>query len=89
MSSDLRARSELTPTEKRVARNREKKRRRKTQDTLDRAVIGKPSTGGASNKSVKKQKEEALKSVVKSGRGVTVVGKQSKDLLQKKSKSSK
>lgn len=87
-SSDLRARSELTPAEKRAARNRDKKRRRKTLDTLERAATGKAGSTNT-NKSVKKQKEEALKSVVKSGRGVTVVGKKSKDLVQKKPKSSR
>jgi len=33
---------------------------------------------------VKKQKEVALQSIVKNGKGVTVVGKRNKDILSKK-----
>ena len=36
------------------------------------------------SRSVKKQKEEAMKSVVKSGKGVTVIGKKSQDLKKGK-----
>ena len=39
--------------------------------------------------SIKKQKEAALESVVKSGKGVTVVGKQRKDILGKNKKGAK
>ncbi|KAF9267796.1 Mpp10 protein [Marasmius fiardii PR-910] len=85
-ASDLRARSELTPAEKQALRRKERKARKKNRDALDKSVdkYAKAKKGG----SVKKQKEEALKSVVKSGKGVTVVGKKSKDLTKgKKSKS--
>jgi U3 small nucleolar RNA-associated protein MPP10 len=40
-----------------------------------RDVLGAAATKVAGGKSVKKQKEEALKSVIKTGKGVTVVGK--------------
>ena len=39
--------------------------------------------------SVKKQKEAALKSVVKSGKGVTVIGKKNKDLSKDGGKKAK
>jgi len=78
-SSALRARSELTPAEKRALRAKERKARRKTRDALDKSVD--------KMKSIKKQKDAALKNVVKSGKGVTVVGKKTKDVLKSKSKS--
>ncbi|KAH7931008.1 Mpp10 protein [Leucogyrophana mollusca] len=81
-SSDLRARSELTPTEKRALRTKERKARKKTRDALDKSVDKYAKVRG-----VKKQKEAALKSIVKSGKGVTVVGKRSKDLGKSKGKS--
>jgi U3 small nucleolar RNA-associated protein MPP10 len=76
-SSELRARSELTPEEKRAQHNKHKKSKRKQRDALDSATV--KAANGKNAQSVKKQKEEALKSVVKTGRGVTVVGKKSKD----------
>jgi len=72
-SSDLRARSELTPAEKRALRNKERKFKKKTRAALDKSVDKYARMKGA--RGVKKQKEEALKSVVKSGKGVTVLGK--------------
>jgi U3 small nucleolar RNA-associated protein MPP10 len=83
-SSDMRARSELTPAEKRAVRNKDKKRKRKMRDTLDHAAGSGNSKTPRGAKSVKQQKEEALKSVVKSGRGVTVIGKKSKDVISDK-----
>ncbi|KAH9946645.1 Mpp10 protein [Amylocystis lapponica] len=76
-SSDLRARSELTPTEKRALRNKQKKVKKKARDTLEKSVdkLARSTRAGG----IKKQKEAALKSIVKSGKGVTVVGKKSKD----------
>ena len=44
------------------------------------------NNGSKNIKSVKKQKEEALKSVVKSGKGVTVIGKKSKQSQGEKGK---
>lgn len=83
-SSDPRARSELTPTEKRALRTKERKARKKSRDALDKGVVKFAKTKSIGG--VKKQKEAALKSVVKTGRGVTVVGKKSKDILAKKSR---
>ncbi|KAG0708918.1 Mpp10 protein [Suillus ampliporus] len=77
--SDLRARSELTPAEKRTLRAKERKARRKTRDVLDKSV-----DKYAKIKGVKKQKDAALKNVVKSGKGVTVVGKKTRDVLKSK-----
>ncbi|TFK89783.1 Mpp10 protein [Polyporus arcularius HHB13444] len=77
-SSDLRARSELTPAEKRAMRNKQKKTNKKTRDAIDKSVqkFGRPKGMG----DVKRQKEAALKTLVKSGKGVTVVGKKSKEV---------
>lgn len=79
-TSDPRARSELTPTEKRALRAKERKARRKTRDVLDKSV-----DKYAKMKGIKRQKDAALKTVVKSGKGVTVVGKKSSDVLNNKS----
>ncbi|CAA7266467.1 unnamed protein product [Cyclocybe aegerita] len=72
-SSALQARSELTPAEKRTLRTKERKQKKRQRDTLDRSVdkfAKARSIGG-----VKKQKQAALDSIVKHGKGVTVVGK--------------
>jgi U3 small nucleolar RNA-associated protein MPP10 len=79
-SSDPRARSELTPAEKRSLRAKQRKAKRKTRDALDKSV-----DKYAKMKGIKKQKDAALKNVVKSGKGVTVVGKKTKDVLKSKS----
>ena len=78
-SSSQRARSELTPVEKRALRTRERKARQRQRDALSKSV-GKY----AKTTSVSRQKEAALKSIVKHGKGVTVVGK--KIAKDKKSK---
>jgi U3 small nucleolar RNA-associated protein MPP10 len=80
-SSDTRARSELTPTQKRALRNKEKKAKRKTRDALNTGIDKYAKMKGIGG--MKRQKREALQSVVKSGRGVTVVGKKSKDVPRK------
>jgi U3 small nucleolar RNA-associated protein MPP10 len=84
-SSDVRARSELTPIEKRARRAKERKARKRKQDALSKAVdkhaLVKTGRGSARSKqSTKQEKEAALKSLVKSGKGVTVVGKAGKTL---------
>ncbi|TBU38040.1 Mpp10 protein [Dichomitus squalens] len=81
-STDLRARSELTPTEKRALRNKQKKANKKARDAIEKSVqnFGRPRGVG----DVKRQKEAALKTLVKSGKGVTVVGKKSKELAEGK-----
>lgn len=80
-SSEPRARSELTPTEKRSLRGKERKMKKKQRDALNTSVdkfARAKSIGG-----VKRQKRAALESVVKRGKGVTVVGKQKKDSTKK------
>lgn len=79
--SDLRSRSEMTPAEKQSLRQKERKAKKKTRDTLNKSTdkYARVQKGG----SLKKQKEDALKSVVKSGKGVTVVGKTRKEVLEK------
>ncbi|KIM85244.1 hypothetical protein PILCRDRAFT_66715 [Piloderma croceum F 1598] len=82
--SDLRARSELTPTEKRAVRTKERKARKRTRDALDKGVHKYKKLNTKGMGAIKKQKEVALQSIVKSSKGVTVVGKKSKDILGKK-----
>ncbi|KAI9063034.1 Mpp10 protein [Trametes sanguinea] len=84
-SSDLRARSELTPAEKRALRNKQKKANKKVREAIQKTAekIGRPRGVG----DVKRQKEAALKTLVKSGKGVTVVGKKSKEVEGKRGKS--
>ncbi|KIK21355.1 hypothetical protein PISMIDRAFT_104120 [Pisolithus microcarpus 441] len=72
-SSDPRVRSELTPAEKRALRTKQRKARKKERDLLEKSV-----DKFAKKKGVKEQKDAALKSLVKSGKGVTVVGKEAK-----------
>ncbi|KAI8995597.1 U3 small nucleolar ribonucleoprotein complex, subunit Mpp10 [Trametes punicea] len=83
-SSDLRARNELTPAEKRALRNKQKKAKKKARDAIQRTAekLGRPKGVG----DVKRQKEAALKTLVKSGKGVTVVGKKSKEVEGRRGK---
>lgn len=76
-SAEARARGELTPVEKRALRNKKKKAYKKARDSLDKSVDKYAKPKGM--KGIKAQKEAALKSVVKSGKGVTIVGKKSTD----------
>lgn len=85
-ASELRSKSEMTPAEKQAARTRERKKKKKQRDLLEKSVDKFAKTKG--HKGVKQQKEEALKSIVKSGKGVTVVGKKSQDLKGKRSSKS-
>lgn len=74
--STLRARSEMTPTEKQSARGRERKHKKQQRLRLEKGVDKFAQLNGAKKaKGVKEQKEAALKSIVKSGKGVTVIGK--------------
>ncbi|QRW22100.1 U3 small nucleolar ribonucleoprotein mpp10 [Rhizoctonia solani] len=77
-SSDIRARSELTPSEKKAARGRERKKRRKERDTVSSVVDAAGKAGGRQPRNAKEAKEQALNGLVKNGKGVTVVGKASK-----------
>ncbi|KAF8552956.1 hypothetical protein OG21DRAFT_1510872 [Imleria badia] len=85
-SSDIRTRSELTPAEKRTRRTKERKAKKKLRDALDKTA-DKYAKKKTHKGSVKQEKEAALKSLVKSGKGVTVVGKGS--MAQKKGKLAK
>jgi U3 small nucleolar RNA-associated protein MPP10 len=78
-SSETRSRSELSPTEKRALRSKERKLKKKQRQMLEKGTdkVAKMS-GGISG--VKKEKQAALQNIVKSGKGVTVVGKQAKGL---------
>ena len=76
-ASALRAKSELTPDEKRSLHNKHKKARRKARDALETGVDKWAKLNG--KKGVKAEKDAALKSVIKHGKGVTVVGKKSQD----------
>ncbi|EAU93012.1 small nucleolar ribonucleoprotein [Coprinopsis cinerea okayama7 len=76
--SQLRARSELTPAEKRALRTKERKLKKKQRDMLEKTVDKTAKARGVGG--VKKQKEAALASIAKHGKGVTVVGKSAKDL---------
>lgn len=83
--ADAQARSELTPAQKRSLHNKQRKTKKKARDALDKSVdkYAKKINGiGA----VKKQKQAALESVVKTGKGVTVVGKNVKEFGNKASK---
>ncbi|RXW22962.1 hypothetical protein EST38_g2893 [Candolleomyces aberdarensis] len=83
-NSQPRARTELTPGEKRTVRAKERKAKRKQRDLLEKTV----DKAAKSRGSVKKQKQAALESLVKHGKGVTVVGKAAKDLKSKRTKRS-
>ncbi|KAF8973955.1 U3 small nucleolar ribonucleoprotein complex, subunit Mpp10 [Flammula alnicola] len=71
--SSSRARSELTPAEKRALHTKERKTKKRQRDALDKSVDKFAKAKGIG--SVKKQKQAALDSIVKHGKGVTVVGK--------------
>jgi U3 small nucleolar RNA-associated protein MPP10 len=73
-SSDPRARSELTPAEKKALRGKERKAKQKSRDKLNNSVDKYAKLKGIGG--IKKQKQAALASVVKTGKGVTVVGKE-------------
>lgn len=84
-SSALRSKEEMTPLEKKSLRNKQRKARRKAQEMINSATDKVARTRGESSsvkkpfgRFVKKEKEKVLKSIVKSGKGVSVVGKQSK-----------
>ena len=73
--SSLQASSELTPTEKRARRTKARKLRKRQRDILDKRVKKIPKAKGMAG--VKKEKQAALNTLVKHGKGVTVVGKES------------
>ena len=71
----MRDRNEMTPTEKRALRSKERKARKRARDRLDHAVNQSVLSRKKSKSAAEKEsKKSALKTIVKSGRGVTVVG---------------
>ena len=72
----------MTPAEKRAESNKRKKQRR-TREQLNKGIDAHSRVEG-----VKRQKEDALKSLVKSGKGVTVIGKKDKGLISRRPKAS-
>ncbi|WWD16229.1 hypothetical protein CI109_100655 [Kwoniella shandongensis] len=75
-AGSLVARSELTPEEAQRARGKHRKAKKAERRKLgDMAELY-----GKKRKSTKDEKEEALKGLVKSGKGVTVIGKGAKEM---------
>ena len=80
-TSSLRAKSELTPAEKRARRAKERKLKKRERDSVNKFVKSKGVNG------VEKQKKAAaLDSLVKHGKGVTIVGKKSVSQSKRKKK---
>jgi len=73
--SKLGSRSELTPEEKQREHRKKLQTRRKQRDKLAASVT---NFGKKNPKNVKEAKSSALESLVKRGKGVTVVGKEGK-----------
>lgn len=73
-AGELQAREEQTPEEAKRIRGKARKAKK-----AERAKLAATAELYGKRKSVKEQKEEALKSLVKSGKGVTVLGKGSKE----------
>jgi len=76
----------MTPAEKRALRSKERKIRKKARDRLEQAVdtFAHSRRQSRSAAAVKEGKKSALKSIVRSGRGVTVVGNKLSSLDGKK-----
>ncbi|KAL1411001.1 U3 snoRNP protein [Vanrija albida] len=79
-ASELTARSEQTPEEAHAARAKAR-RAKKAQTARLSATAG---LYGKKRQSVREQKDEAMKSLVKSGKGVTVVGKGEQEEAKRK-----
>ncbi|WVW82714.1 hypothetical protein I302_104725 [Kwoniella bestiolae CBS 10118] len=79
-SASLVARSELTPEEAQRARQKN----RKVKQSQQKKLSGMAELYGKKKKSVREEKEEALKGLVKTGKGVTVIGKGGKELEKSK-----
>lgn len=73
-SSNFISKEELTPAQKQALRQKERKKRKKQRDAIEKGVDKFARMKKA--KGAKQQKDEALKSLVKSGKGVTVIGKE-------------
>lgn len=77
--SALRDHSELTPAEKKAARMKDRKKRKKAAEAV-KSYVSSRGKGKSKTASQKQEKDEALRTLVKSGKGVTVVGKDSANL---------
>lgn len=82
-STAWQARSEMTPAQKKSLHNKQRKAKLKLRDTLTKIDKNAKARG---NNGSKKQKQSALESVVKSGKGVTVVGKPKMGIKGRKSR---
>lgn len=80
--SDTRSRSERAPAEKRALRMKERKARKRQRDVLEKSA-DKIARASKRISDVKKEKQAALENIVKVGKGVTVVGKQAKNLKKR------
>ncbi|KAK6903305.1 dolichol kinase [Kwoniella mangroviensis CBS 8886] len=80
-SASLVARSELTPEEAQRARQKNRKVKQAQQKKLSGMA---DLYGNKKKKSVREEKEEALKGLVKAGKGVTVIGKGNKEIDKSK-----
>ncbi|WVF71882.1 hypothetical protein IAT40_006692 [Kwoniella sp. CBS 6097] len=78
-SSSLVARSELTPEEAQKVRQKARKAKQAEQKKMGDMADLYGKNKNKKKMSVREQKEEALKGLVKSGKGVTVVGKGAKE----------
>lgn len=72
-------RTELTPEEKQKQRGKDRKSKAAQRKALDELAELHGKKGNKKRTSVKEQKEEAMKSLVRAGKGVTVVGKGAKE----------
>ena len=72
--SDTRSRSELTPSEKQALYSRKRKAKKRQREALE-GDTGKRMKLSRGISGAKKEKQAALQNIVKTGKGVTVVGK--------------
>lgn len=79
-AGELIAREEQTPEEAKAARNKGRRANKATRAKL----AGVEQLYGKKRQTVREQKDEALKSLVKSGKGVTVLGKGGKEDAKKR-----
>jgi len=73
-SSDTRSRSELAPNEKQALHSRKRRAKKRQREALERD-LGKKTKVLRGISGVKKEKQIALQNIVKTGKGVTFVGK--------------
>jgi U3 small nucleolar RNA-associated protein MPP10 len=79
-SSSLVANTELTPEEKQKQRGKH----RKAKQALNQRLEGMAELYGKKKESKKAEKDKALQGLVRTGKGVTVVGKGDKEVRKKR-----